>query len=220
MQNLAKGSVLLTLLALSVVFFYSQTPVGAAFFSQESINAAQLTSFNQQTESNKESFIGTANGNETLIEPAIDGFEPEGVEGDEAVSKAMSFSATCYCLRGKTATGGSVRRGIVAADPRILPLGTRISVSGSSHSGTYLVADTGGVIKGRIIDIWVPSCAEAIRFGRKKVTVTILGKGGKKSSETKSNTKKDKLKSTDKKIDKKADKPADKKVEEPKKIIN
>ncbi len=197
MRNLAKGSVLFTLLALSVVFFYSQTPVGAALFSQESVNAVQLTSFNLQSES-KESVAGVLNADEALVESAetVDTEETEdGADNEEAASAAMSFSATCYCLKGKTASGAMVRRGIVAADPRILPLGTRISVSGSSHSGTYLVADTGGVIKGRIIDIWVPSCAEAIRHGRRKVSVTILGKGGKKAS----GTKKDKTKTSMKK---------------------
>jgi 3D (Asp-Asp-Asp) domain-containing protein len=194
MKNLAKGSVLMTLLVLSVVFFYSQTHVGAAFFSQESVNVMQQVSFAQQDDK-KEVRARVVKTEEASVEPAIEGIEPEGVEGLEseaAVSKAMSFSATCYCLKGRTATGAGVRRGIVAADPRILPLGTRISVSGGSHSGTYLVADTGGVIKGRIIDIWVPSCAEAIRFGRKRVSVTILGRGGKKASDTK----KDKVKST------------------------
>lgn len=188
MRNLAKGSVLLTLLALSVVFFYSQTPVGAAFFSQESVNAVQLTSFNQQIE-NKESIAGIVKADEALVEPAIDTVETENADSDKAASAAMSFSATCYCLKGKTASGAMVRRGIVAADPRILPLGTRISVSGSSHSGTYLVADTGGVIKGRIIDIWVPSCAEAIRHGRRKITVTVLGKGGKSANKKADKTK-------------------------------
>jgi 3D (Asp-Asp-Asp) domain-containing protein len=194
MKNLAKGGVLITLLALSVVFFYSQTHVGAAFFSQENVNVLQQAGFVQQDDK-KEVRPRVIKTEETPVEPAIEGVEPEGIEGLEgeaAASKAMSFSATCYCLKGRTATGAGVRRGIVAADPRILPLGTRISISGSSHSGTYLVADTGGVIKGRIIDIWVPSCAEAIRFGRKRISVTILGRGGKKSSDTK----KDKVKST------------------------
>lgn len=96
------------------------------------------------------------------------------------LSEARSFRATAYCLQGRTANGGGVRRGIVAADPRVLPLGTRIQISAGSYSGTYTVADTGGAVKGRILDIWVPSCSEAIRFGRKSISVSIIG-GGKKS---------------------------------------
>jgi 3D (Asp-Asp-Asp) domain-containing protein len=187
MRNLAKGSVLLTLLALSVVFFYSQTPVGAALFSQESVtNAAQPTSLNLQSE--KESVAGSVKADEAFVESAED-VDADGADDEKSASAGMSFSATCYCLKGKTASGAMVRRGIVAADPRILPLGTRISISGSSHSGTYLVADTGGVIKGRIIDIWVPSCAEAVRHGRRKVTVTVLGKGGKSADKKADKTK-------------------------------
>jgi 3D (Asp-Asp-Asp) domain-containing protein len=90
-----------------------------------------------------------------------------------------AFRATAYCLKGRTANGGSVRRGIVAADPRVLPLGSTIQISGGGYSGTYTVTDTGGAIKGRILDIWVPSCAEANRFGRRTITVTRLGKNKK-----------------------------------------
>lgn len=176
MKNLAKVSVTLTSAILVAVGFFAQEQVRAAFFlandsqantvfaqevKEENLNRPRLVEDELIKEENKE--ISNENSKESVA----------------VKSQGMSFSATCYCLRGKTASGAMVRRGIVAADPRVLPLGTRIHVSGSSHSGTYLVADTGGVIKGRVIDIWVPSCAEAIRFGRRKVTVTILGKGGK-----------------------------------------
>ena len=67
--------------------------------------------------------------------------------------------------------GHGVRRGIIAADPRVLKLGSSVSLGAGSYSGTYLVSDTGGNVKGRKIDIWMPSCAEARRFGRRKVTI-------------------------------------------------
>ena len=88
----------------------------------------------------------------------------------------MAFTATAYCLQGRTASGSGVRRGIVAADPRILPLGTRISMNAGSYSGSYVVADTGGGIKGRRLDVWVSSCSEAKRFGRKAVNISVGGK--------------------------------------------
>lgn len=88
--------------------------------------------------------------------------------------RAKRFKATAYCLRGRTASGRMVRRGIVAADPRVLPLGSRIKLTAGRYSGTYLVADTGGKIKGNILDIWVPSCREARRWGRRSVKVTVL----------------------------------------------
>jgi 3D (Asp-Asp-Asp) domain-containing protein len=84
------------------------------------------------------------------------------------------FVATAYSLRGRTASGRFVTKGIIAADHRVLPLGTRVHVQSGSYSGEYLVADTGGAIRGRKIDIWVPSTREAMLFGRQKVKLTIL----------------------------------------------
>lgn len=89
---------------------------------------------------------------------------------------AGAYSATAYCLKGRTASGSGVRRGIIAADPRHLPLGTRVQVSAGAWTGTYIVADTGGKIKGRKIDLWVPNSSEALRFGRRTVHITVLGK--------------------------------------------
>lgn len=82
-----------------------------------------------------------------------------------------SFSATAYCLSGKTAMGHGVRRGIIAADPRVLKLGSTITIAAGPYSGTYLVSDTGGSVKGKRLDIWMPSCSEARRFGRRSVQV-------------------------------------------------
>lgn len=87
-----------------------------------------------------------------------------------------TFIATAYCLRGKTASGVYVRRGIIAADPRVLPLGSLVEVNAGSYSGTYVVADTGRKIKGNKIDIWVSKCPEAIRFGRRFVKLTLIKK--------------------------------------------
>jgi 3D (Asp-Asp-Asp) domain-containing protein len=95
------------------------------------------------------------------------------------VRKSMSFEATAYAVRGETAAGTRSKVGTVAADPRVLPLGTRIHVSapGSGYTGTYTVADTGPAVKGRRIDIRMPSQAAAKKFGRQRVTVRILHRG-------------------------------------------
>lgn len=94
--------------------------------------------------------------------------------GAEAVSPAVTYTATAYSLRGRTATGAGVRRGIIAADRRVLPLGTRVRLEAGSYSGEYVVADTGGAVRGRKIDIWVPQTSEAMRFGRRPVRLTVL----------------------------------------------
>jgi 3D (Asp-Asp-Asp) domain-containing protein len=103
---------------------------------------------------------------------AVDNSEPEAET--QASSLAVSFTATAYSLRGRTASGGDVRRGVIAADRRVLPIGTRVRLEAGSYSGEYLVADTGGAVRGRKIDIWVPSTGEAMRFGRRPVRLTVL----------------------------------------------
>jgi 3D (Asp-Asp-Asp) domain-containing protein len=102
--------------------------------------------------------------------------------GEIPVSLPVHYVATAYSLRGRTASGKFVSQGIVAADPRVLPLGSRVHLQAGAWSGEYLVADTGGAIKGRRIDIWTPSTREAMRFGRRTVKLTVLSYGGKRSA--------------------------------------
>jgi 3D (Asp-Asp-Asp) domain-containing protein len=166
MKNLARGSVVLSVLALAISLIYIQQNVEAALFQAN----------NSQTENIKKENIET---NSTITETTInESTDDKLVKKTASVRKtgARSFRATAYCLRGRTASGGGVRRGIVAADPRVLPLGTRIYINAGGYSGTYTVTDTGGVIKGRILDIWVPSCSEAMRFGRRNISVSVLGR--------------------------------------------
>ncbi len=101
--------------------------------------------------------------------PIADGQAPS-----EITVSAQTYSATAYSLRGKTASGQFVTRGLIAADPRVLPLGTRVRLEAGQWSGEYLVADTGGAIRGRKIDIWTPSTREAMQFGRRAVKLTVL----------------------------------------------
>jgi 3D (Asp-Asp-Asp) domain-containing protein len=89
-----------------------------------------------------------------------------------------TFIATAYSLEGTTASGEETRRGIVAADPKVLPIGARIRVTDAgAYSGTYTVADTGRSIKGREIDLYIPDAHEARRFGRRHVQVEVLDGG-------------------------------------------
>jgi 3D (Asp-Asp-Asp) domain-containing protein len=91
---------------------------------------------------------------------------------------AVSFEATAYTVEGQTASGAQTRAGIVGADPNVLPIGSRIRVSGAGrYDGEYTVKDTGREIKGREIDIYIANDAEAKRFGRKNVTVEVLERG-------------------------------------------
>jgi 3D (Asp-Asp-Asp) domain-containing protein len=74
-----------------------------------------------------------------------------------------------------------VSRGLIAADPSVLPLGSRVRLEHPGYSGEYLVADTGGAIRGRRIDIWTPSASEAMRFGRRTVKLTVLSYGARRA---------------------------------------
>lgn len=97
---------------------------------------------------------------------------------------ATSYVATAYSLRGRTASGLMVSRGLIAADPRVLPLGSRVRLEVPGYHGEYLVADTGGLIKGKRIDIWIPSSREAMRFGRRTVKLTVLSYPVRKARRT------------------------------------
>lgn len=87
------------------------------------------------------------------------------------------FEATAYCDYGITFSGVLVRRGIVAADPRILPIGSIIEVRAGEYTGIYMVMDTGGKVKGKIIDIYMPDYDEAMQFGRQSVVLKVLRHG-------------------------------------------
>jgi 3D (Asp-Asp-Asp) domain-containing protein len=86
------------------------------------------------------------------------------------------FTATAYTVEGETASGSVTREGkTVAADPAVLPFGTRIEVRGAGpYSGVYVVQDSGRKINGREIDIYIEDNAQAKRFGKKPVDVRVL----------------------------------------------
>ena len=87
------------------------------------------------------------------------------------------FEATAYCDSGITRSGVYVKRGIVAADPSTLPIGSVIEVEAGRYSGIYTVLDTGSAVKGQIIDIYMPSYDEAVEFGRQCVKIRVLRHG-------------------------------------------
>lgn len=85
--------------------------------------------------------------------------------------RKLTVTATGYALRGKTATGVSVAWGIVAVDPGVIALGTRISIPGY---GEGVAADTGSAVRGARIDLWFPTQAEALAWGSRTITITLL----------------------------------------------
>jgi len=92
---------------------------------------------------------------------------------------SLTFTATAYCKGDTTAAGTTVQAGVAAADPNILPVGSVISIEGvpSKFRGIYTVLDTGPMIQGRKVDLYVWSCFEALDVGRVDVTLTVLRLG-------------------------------------------
>lgn len=115
------------------------------------------------------------------------GCSPQAVRpapGPPPAPQLLDFEATAYSIEGHTSSGEHSHEGVVAADPTVLPLGSRIRVSDAGpYSREYEVADTGRKVRGRKIDIYLADDAEAKRFGRKNVKVEILDRGGKREPE-------------------------------------
>ena len=91
----------------------------------------------------------------------------------------MSLIATAYCKGTTTAAGTAVRRGIAAADRDVLPPGSVVSLSTGDpdFDGVYTVLDTGPAVQGRVLDLYVWSCHEALAFGRRPIHLTVLRLG-------------------------------------------
>lgn len=119
------------------------------------------------------------------------GFHPEPVQVENENNSSTvvgNFQATyygsdCSGCSGITAGGVNVSGGnthyngmrVIAADPSVLPIGTVVNVKGSALGNfTGIVMDTGGAIKGNIIDILVGSEAESSTYGRSNVQVEVL----------------------------------------------
>lgn len=91
----------------------------------------------------------------------------------------LDFSATAYCKGKTTASGLEARTGIAAADDSILPVGSVVNVAtdNARYNGVYTIMDTGPRVQGRLLDLYMWSCHEALAFGRKRIQVTVLRLG-------------------------------------------
>lgn len=106
--------------------------------------------------------------------------KPAEASSVAALTAPQVYVATAYSRKGRGASGMGVRAGTIAADPRVLPFGTRVRLDAGQYSGEYIVTDSGSAIKGRKIDVWIPSFREACRFGRRNVKLSVLSYGGKR----------------------------------------
>jgi 3D (Asp-Asp-Asp) domain-containing protein len=166
---IGRSAVIASALLLGLIIFSAQPSIADTPFSQ----------FQRQKPDSKQDFgeaLGKAEAPSSRPRRVTSSTTSRINDSDIPQSSATSvnYVATAYSLRGRTASGRMVSRGLIAADPRFLPLGSRVRLDHPGYSGEYLVADTGGMIKGKRIDIWTPSTSEAMRFGRRTVKLTIL----------------------------------------------
>ena len=176
MKNLVRGGALLMVLTMLAAIMYAQTkPTDALSIAKDSQIETDKKNNNIQAKIQSGIQLDNKIDNNRLDNNNKDNKKLVKTTAMVAASgkgaSRGSFSATAYCLRGKTAMGHGVRRGIIAADPRVLRLGSSVHIEGGGYSGSYLVSDTGGKIKGKRIDIWMPNCSEARKFGRRNVQI-------------------------------------------------
>ena len=95
---------------------------------------------------------------------------PVATPAPAAGGRTLTVSATGYSLPGHTASGLPVGWGIVAVDPTVIPLGTRMTIPGY---GEAVAADVGSGVRGAMIDLWFPTLARAEAWGRRTVTITL-----------------------------------------------
>jgi 3D (Asp-Asp-Asp) domain-containing protein len=138
---------------------------------QQGLNAARIAAI--------EARARTAEQNAAAMSPSTQPLATAVVATDQASAsvpiaasgpRTITVSSTGYSIHGRTSTGMQTAEGVVAVDPSVIPLGTRLTIPGY---GTGIAADTGGSVHGNVIDLWFPTLRQARAWGRRTVTITI-----------------------------------------------
>lgn len=134
------------------------------------LNSSKIINMARDGISNAESRINELN------KPIVDNSADIATGTIGNVVKTLTMESTAYYAHGTTALGLKPVRNpnglsTIAVDPNVIPLGTKVYVSGY---GLAIAADTGGAIKGNIIDVFLNSYEECYSWGRRQVTVQIL----------------------------------------------
>lgn len=102
---------------------------------------------------------------------AVAAARPAPTEGRRLTVTSTAYAPGVGGVGTRTATGARAGFGIIAVDPRVIPLGTRVYVPGYGYA---VAADTGGAIRGNRIDVCFDTAAQCRAWGRRTVTITIL----------------------------------------------
>jgi peptidoglycan DL-endopeptidase CwlO len=134
---------------------------------QQGLNAARIAAIEEQARDaeRRTSELALATPEPPLAPAEISG---SAIAADGR--RTITVATTGYALTGRTATGIATGPGVIAVDPSVIPLGTRMTIPGY---GVGIAADTGGAIQGAVIDLWFPSPEEAFAWGRRTVTITL-----------------------------------------------
>ncbi len=133
----------------------------ATLASRQKLNAAAIAAYQQQA------LAVEAKAREVA---AVSPTQPAAPIPTAPGGSSLTVLATGYSIHGHTATGAPTGWGVVAVDPSVIPLGTRLTIPGY---GSGVAADTGSAIQGATIDVWFPTVAQARAWGRRTVTISL-----------------------------------------------
>jgi 3D (Asp-Asp-Asp) domain-containing protein len=138
----------------------------AALARRRDLNSGQIAELTSQASMASSQTVSSGAGGTTIVTAPTAPPPAAPAQG----GRELTVSSTGYCLQGTTATGIPVGWGVVAVDPSVIPLGTRMTIPGY---GEGVAADIGSAVIGASIDLWFPSCTQAITWGRRTVTITL-----------------------------------------------
>ncbi|KAB7664938.1 DUF348 domain-containing protein [Bacillus sp. B1-b2] len=138
--------------------------------TKENGNEVSRKLLSEKTVTEKQDKVVTV-GTKTDVQLASRGEE----SGKEVHVNSTAYTASCNGCSGRTATGIDLKANpnakVIAVDPSFIPLGTKVYVEGYGYA---IAADTGGSIKGKKIDVFFPTTAEAYRWGNRQVKIKII----------------------------------------------
>lgn len=145
----------------------------AQLAAERRLNAAQIVSLEARARAIEASAEAISTQQSAAGSIASFGATVSGMSsapGSPSGSGSLTVTATGYALPGTTATGIPVGPGVVAVDPAVIPLGTRMTIPGY---GEGVAADVGSAVRGATIDLWFPTVEQAFAWGRRTVTITL-----------------------------------------------
>ena len=157
-----------------------QTEVSVSSSDSSSAQAAEQTASNSTSSNSNSAAVSSSSNNSNSDSssnsspaPAPAPAKPEVSSGRTLRVQATGYSTKQPNLSTHTATGIDLRINprVIAVDPSVIPLGSMVEVEGM---GVYIAGDTGGAIRGNIIDIHFQTVGEALSWGRRSVTIRVL----------------------------------------------